>query len=301
MRALEPSVVIVGDEEESPWPRHPTRRPSLAQCRVVGVLATVVVHLLLSSPVLLGTAAHKTPPIDGLGSVAWASQGSERESMILLDLSALSIMANDESLTPESKSEDTELRELKVVLASDDVRPPPELQIDDAEESDESNEQAGDPAGAEVLFGRYMNQIAARVERGWERPRTPVAGGRFDCQARIAQDRRGRVLSVEFQNCSEDIQWRQSLDSAIRSASPLSSPPEQWLFAENISLTFSAAQYEAGASEPHLYEPEATRLVRNAQGIEASKGLEGAGDYDLTIEGGEVRWKRKDSSSDSSE
>ena len=294
MRASEPIVIIVGDEDVPASPHHQKRRPSRATPRVLGVLATVGLHLLISSPLLLGTAAHKAKPIDGIGSVAWASQGELQESMILLDLSALSTTSIEERSTPENMSEGIDLQDFEIALAGIEIPAPPELQIEEAEEAEVSNEAAGDPSGAAALFGRYMSHVAARIERAWIRPRTPVAGGRFDCRARISQDRKGRVLSVELLDCGEDAAWQESLTSAIRQASPLSSPPEQWLFAEAVTLNFSAVQYEAGASSSHLYEPEQTRFVRNAQPGQASDGLNGPGDYDLSIEGGELRWKRKD-------
>jgi hypothetical protein len=296
MRVIEPIVVVVGEEVTPPSRRYRKRRTSRALPRVAGVLATVGIHLLISAPLLLGNAAHKARPIEGLGSVAWASQGKKQESMILLDLSALSAASHDERSTPENMSDDIDSQNFEIALASVEISPPPQLQIEDAEEGEVSNESAGDPAGAAVLFGRYMSQVAARIDRTWMRPRTPIAGGRFDCRARISQDRKGRVLSVELQDCGEDARWRESLTSAIVRASPLSSPPEQWLFAETVTLNFTATQYEADKSSPHLYESEEKRFVRNAPPHPIPDGLDGPGDYDLTVESGELRWKRKDPS-----
>jgi hypothetical protein len=294
MRDVKPLVIVVG--ADLPSPRHRKRRTSRALPRLVGVLATIGLHLLVSSPLLLGTAAHKARPIEGLGSVAWASQGTQQESMILLDLSALSAVSHDERSTPESVPDDLGSQNFEIALASIEISPPPELQIEVAEEAEVSNESAGDPAGAAALFGRYMSQVAARIERVWMRPRTPIAGGRFDCRARISQDRKGRVVSVELQDCSEDSRWRESLTSAITRASPLSSPPEQWLFTESITINFSANQYEAGKSQPHLYESEENRFVHTAPPVHSRDALDGPGDYDLTIESGELRWRRKDPS-----
>ena len=262
---------------------------------MVGALATVGVHLLLSSPLLLGAAAQKPHrrPVEGLGSVALDSEGNAQESMILLDLSGLSELQQDSRSIPERQSENIDIDNLKIVMASVEISPPPDLEIEDAEDAEVVTEQSGDPAGAAALFGRYMGQIAARIERSWIRPRSPIAGGRFDCRARISQDRQGRVLSVELQDCSEDPRWRESLTSAILQASPLSGPPEQWLLAETVTLNFSADQYEAGRSQPQLYEPEDKRVARSAQETRVPVGPEGPGDYDLTIEGGEIRWTRK--------
>src|SRR5687768_14073583 len=96
MRVIEPLVIVVGEIDTPPSQSHRRRRPSRTLPRVLGVLATVGVDLLFSSPLLLGTAAHTAQPVEALGSVAWASQSKQQESMILLDLSALSAMSLDE-------------------------------------------------------------------------------------------------------------------------------------------------------------------------------------------------------------
>src|SRR4051794_10398808 len=92
MRANDTDVIVI-DEYVSAVPLAPVRptRIPLWPSRSIGLLATVLLHLLVAAPVVLGFAAHKSRPKtpDGMGSVAFASQGEQVESMILLDLSAM--------------------------------------------------------------------------------------------------------------------------------------------------------------------------------------------------------------------
>jgi hypothetical protein len=272
------------------------------------LLATVLLHFLIAAPMVLGYAAHKskseTP--DGLGSVAFASQGEQVESMILLDLSALYASEEQDFEKPDIEAEGILLEELKLQLVSLDPKPPAEAPIDEADVAETANVAAGDPAGSAALFGRYMGQVAARIERAWMRPRSEVEGGRFECRARIIQDRQGNVGSIELQNCGSDETWRRSFISAILRASPLSAPPEPWLFTETFTLSFSADQYVAGQTPEYQYEPVIVRVamngslsrpVSNAEAIdEAHQVLDGGGDVDLTITGSEVRWVKKEAS-----
>lgn len=298
MRKPEAVVIVVGEEQPCVILNPRKKRVSSPLSRVIGLAATVLFHLLISSPLLLGMAAHKTRQAtqDGPGSVAWASQGSQIESMVLLDLSALSSSTHDDPFEPQITSEGIDLEDLNLALASVDPSPPLELEIEDVDEAETSNEAAGDPAGNAALFGRYMGQIAARIERAWMRPRTPVANGRFDCRARIAQDRAGNVLSIELQNCGDDSRWRESLTSAILRASPLSAPPEQWLFAEIITLNFSADQYVANQTPEYHYEPVAKQVARSSAPPPVRQMLNAEGDFELTIDGSEVRWQKKNES-----
>jgi hypothetical protein len=295
MQIAEAVVVVVEGERLGSISNPRKKRASSLLSRAIGVVATVLFHLLISSPLLLGMAAHKTrpPTPDGPGSVAWVSQGSQIEPMVLLDLSALSLTTQDDLLEPQIASEGIDLEDLALALAGVEPSSPPELDITDADEAETSNEAAGDPAGSAALFGRYMGQVAARIERGWMRPRTPIAGGRFNCRARIAQDRAGNVQSIELQNCGDNVRWQESLTSAILRASPLSAPPEQWLFAEIVTLNFSAAQYVAHQTPEYNYEPAAEQVARNSAPSDARQIVNVEGDFELTIDGSDVRWEKK--------
>ena len=314
MRPLNRTVIIVSDmpEDDSIIPRF---RPAPKwPPRAVGLAVTLLVHLLLGAPLLLGTAAHKiqrrTP--DGPGSVEFAAQGEHEESMVLIDLSALSASSQKDESQPEIKSEGIQPEKFKLELASLEPKPPPDLEFDDASISEEANPQAGDPAGNAALFGRYMGQVSARIDRAWLRPRSEVADGQFSCRARIVQDRQGVVLSIALSDCNGDEAWKKSLISAIQRASPLSAPPEPWLFTETITLGFTADQYAEGRTPEYQYQPMPRQLAMNqpiekplpdtADSVSNYQSLtSGAGDVDLTISGGQIRWTKKKPSAATSE
>jgi hypothetical protein len=271
--------------------------------RTLCVGATVLVHLLLATPMVLGVAEHRKRTPDGDGTFAAASQGEQYERMILLDLSTVSA-SDAHTALPSIDSDGIAPDEFELQLVSSDPQPPPELKPEDFEEAETANEAAGDPAGNAALFGRYMGQVAARIERAWMRPRSAIEAGRFECRVRIAQDDRGNVESIELQSCSNDESWRKSLTSAILRASPLSAPPEPWLFTRNLTLNFSGQQYVAKQTPEYDYEPVNTLIAMTAAPAPLYRGagemspqpaaLDGKGNVELTIVGSEVRWTRKE-------
>ena len=113
------------------------------------------------------------------------------------------------------------------------------------------------------------------------------------------QNRQGFVLSVSLEGCSGDAKWRDSLTSAILRASPLSAPPEPWLFSESLTLQFNGEQYEAGRTPEYLYEPVPMKVAMNQQIGAQSAALPTAlpapptGDVQLTITGSTVEWKKR--------
>src|SRR5690242_14822095 len=141
MREIEPVVIIIEEQDAVPVrartravePRRLPRWPA----RTIGVTFTVLVHLLISTPFVLGTAAHKRRPSpDGSGTTAWASQGEQSESMMLLDLSALS--AREDTEAPRSAPTESALvEELALQLVGGKPTPPPDVTFEeDAAESD---------------------------------------------------------------------------------------------------------------------------------------------------------------------
>lgn len=120
------------------------------------------------------------------------------------------------------------------------------------------------------LFGRYVNQIVARIERGWTRPNTAPTGtifwGKpapnqsasrspagqpgppplFNCRVQILQSRAGEVLEVRLLDCDSSPEWQQSLVNAIDAASPLPAPAEASVFARSLTLNFTSAASLSG-------------------------------------------------------
>ncbi|MGH8240775.1 MAG: TonB C-terminal domain-containing protein, partial [Steroidobacteraceae bacterium] len=151
----------------------------------------------------------------------------------------------------------------------------------------ETTEAAGDTQGQAEMFGRYLGQVSARIERAWRRPRSAIGAGLFSCQTKIEQDERGKVLSVELRYCTGDARWQHSLVAAIERASPLPSPPVPAVFTRWLTLDFSGEPWQAGISNVQDYEPE----IRLAKSVEAPVDVSRhQGHIELRIEGDTVRW-----------
>ena len=124
---------------------------------------------------------------------------------------------------------------------------------DDLISETDSASPAEDP-GDSALFGRYMGQVSARIERAWLRPRTPVGDPLFSCQARIEQDASGAVREITLVHCNGSTRWQLSLVQAIQAASPLPAPPDPAVFKRTFSLRFQSLPYSPTVAA-ELYEP----------------------------------------------
>jgi outer membrane biosynthesis protein TonB len=117
----------------------------------------------------------------------------------------------------------------------------------DSEDEAQPTEAKGDQAGHSAMFGRYMGQITARIQRAWIRPRSPIATNAFLCRVRIQEDTRGNVQEIEIGRCNGDSRWQRSLVNAIWSASPLPAPPEAGLFRKTLTLELDSETYAPGS------------------------------------------------------
>ena len=128
-----------------------------------------------------------------------------------------------------------------------------------------ANAIGGGP-GLAALYGRYLGQVRARIERAWLRPRTVIGSDLFRCRVRIDQDPSGRVGEVILQRCNGTPEWQQSLVRAIADASPLSAPPNPAIFTPHIDLEFRSTAYAPGALNETFMAPPppAVRAVNNA-------------------------------------
>lgn len=270
---------------------------------VSGLCFAVVIalHGVAMGPLLLGTPARSrhVPDRQGAGSTAIVSSAEMATTLTLISLTQSSFDQQESSLA-ELASRGAVDPYLSLLIAS----PSPDPQYDIEEEAQEDQELVTEqPTGLgehrAMLFGRYMDQVTARVDRAWLRPRSDIGAARFNCQARIQQDRTGHVLSVELHDCNGDPRWQRSLVTAIERSSPLSAPPEPTVFAPTLLLKFSAEPYVEGESNESEYEPE----VRFAEAVNAdaaqtvinpSTAIENLKDYagaiELTIEGKQTTW-----------
>lgn len=245
-------------ETESLWAKYGTKLPdepprSPAPSRYqwrrlgtysLGVLFTLSLHLALLSSMLLGTAGK--PPLKPLTEGALASSPNSDASEFVTTL----ILLNDHSITPSDQPADESAyaspqlalppAKAEVIIASLDVTVP---EVGGSANGTDANsptiEATGDDTGRAMLFGRYMGQVKARIERAWEYPITTLPD-KFECKVQIKQTKQGEVKEVTLQHCGDDPAWQVSLVQAIQRASPLSAAPDESVFTEVMTLSFSA-------------------------------------------------------------
>ncbi len=166
----------------------------------------------------------------------------------------------------------------------------------------EVDEAAGDQLAHALLFGRYLAQVQARIERAWQRPRTEIGAARFQCRVRVVQTPDGRVTQILYDGCSGADRWRKSLDAAIRTASPLPAPPDRSVYADAMSLQFESDPFDPRGSAEGFEPPlpasgvDGTRSTAafvhyvqlsgaSPQGAPTSPAVDAHGVYHLTIVG----------------
>lgn len=240
-------------------PNIAARRPALFSPRLGwwlrrGVVAAVCIALyeLLFTAVIWSAGAPQPPSREFLPIVRVDSDSSDDAMQwITLDPNALTDPAKQKSVPPpvHLQSFDTRKERLKVAALVSDVPLPhtPDATVADA-------------GRLSQMFGRYMGQINARIERAWLRPRSPIGAPSFSCQVQIKQDEQGAVTEVMLVRCNGDPRWQLSLVQAIESASPLPAPPDPDVFTRIVHLRFSAEPFTS-QSAGEGYEPEAVAQV----------------------------------------
>jgi hypothetical protein len=209
---------------------------------VAALLITLAVHVLLVSSIVLGTGKQFYRPMtEGFHAVEKNADGTEFVSALLF-VKDTSIRAPDQDdasaySTPKEAPDD---QKTSFIVASTENGQPQIPSLDGLiEDASQSAEEAGDGAEAAMLFGRYMGQIKARIERAWIYP-TTAKHARFNCKAQIRQSKNGNVQEITLQQCDMDGMWQASLLKAIQGASPLSAPPSEMVFTDVVTLGFSA-------------------------------------------------------------
>ena len=102
----------------------------------------------------------------------------------------------------------------------------------------EEEERTG--ATFQGLKAQYVAAIQAHVERRWFKPPGTPLGA--TCIAFVTQIPGGEVVAVRFGACGGGEAFRQSIENAIRNASPLPPPPEASLFEREVRLVFRAEE-----------------------------------------------------------
>ena len=245
----------------------------------IGAAGSLLLHALFFLSVLLGAQVMKVrrPEVRGVGAARIRSRAAPSETLILLNLSTP--VKSRPPLIAKLASAGLLPADLPMTLISPDPLPHFAHSADHAAENQKAAApiDRGDAALRAALFGRYTGQIDARIERAWQRPRSPVnrenaalqglgiresrrgalGDETFQCEVRILQDRQGDVQEIQLLRCNGSVAWRQSLVTAILAASPLPAPPSPSVFSDAITLTFVAHSLVSGGG-PDEHAPRST-------------------------------------------
>jgi len=220
---------------------------------VTGALTSILIHGLLFAPLMWGRHHVRARAPDQPGAAASRQAEKSADSML--------VVFQDDSLAihDASSMERAELifpQPFILPIARPQL-PSPEASLFDEDDEASTSEADGDQAGHSMMFGRYMGQISARVERAWLRPRSVPPQGSFACRVQITQDKRGNVEEVTLERCTEDPRWQMSLVKAIQGASPFPAPPDPAVFSNLIALEFDSDVYVAGSNSQGFEAPAA--------------------------------------------
>ncbi|MDB6045687.1 MAG: protein TolA [Gammaproteobacteria bacterium] len=239
--------------------------------------ASLLLHALLFVATWFGAPHHRNHVPNAQGAAAGAAAVTDESSMTLVFIDdthasdKLGKRAYDITslvINPEVLSKQTADEKSYTPAAAARLNDTPDDKADDKVSIAEAN---GDQSGHAVLFGRYMGQITARIERAWLRPRTSPGTGSFACRVRIDQARNGSVREITLESCNGDVRWQASLVHAIQSASPLPAPPDPVVFSPVLTIDMDADPYVAGGSGEG-FEP-ATPVAMSAASAEASTAI----------------------------
>lgn len=125
--------------------------------------------------------------------------------------------------------------------AADKRREAQETRDRDAREADLrarlAEEETRTSAGFQSLKASYVRAIQVHVEQRWYEPPGGVQG--LSCTIFVTQIPGGEVVGMRFGTCNGNAAVRQSIETAVRNASPLPAPPEPRLFEREVKLVFT--------------------------------------------------------------
>ena len=229
----------------------------------MGVAGALAVHALLVALFVLDLSLPARHPHDWGGVGAAARFSAEPAEMTVVFIDDPATATRPETELPASHG--LASPDVQAVVLSPDSAPAGDIDaVKDLTQTQDSSATASDSQRA-LLYGRYLGQTHARIERAWLRPRSSIGAPTFSCQTRIKQDRLGAVIEVRLDHCNGTALWQQSLVSAIRTASPLPAPPDASVYADVLWLSFSSEGFGEGGSTQG-FEPE----IRTANAAERS-------------------------------
>ncbi|MDP9008030.1 MAG: cell envelope integrity protein TolA [Pseudomonadota bacterium] len=241
---------------------------------LIGILGTLLLHAALIQSLPFGNRGLKvkSPEAQQSADALDKSKADSEEPLELIPI--LTTASSQQAAIQNLFASRPDLSKMKI-KSPVNVDPPAILNIESlplSENDQVSTASNGDGEDAEKarLFGIYTDQIQARVDRVWRRPRTPVnedtvsaraaadAAESFQCEVQIVQDAIGIVQEILLPRCNGSSAWQRSLVLAIQQASPLPAPPSAKVFSRSITLNFVGLPYIAGSpQDEYEFEPRA--------------------------------------------
>jgi hypothetical protein len=213
---------------------------------LLGIVATALLHLLLMAPLVFAGHAPDRRTHE-LGA-----EMSGVPAMTVVSLDEESELGLQHSVAHDARIAPTRLLLPVGALELQDAAVPVDVGDDSSAQSSASEQT--DSQQRALMFGRYLGQVTARVDRAWLRPRTPVGAATFTCIVQVEQDGRGTVKEVMLKTCNGTTAWQLSLVRAIESASPFPAPPDPAVFSPTLTFEMSAEAFREGAAADG-YEP----------------------------------------------
>lgn len=246
-------------------PSKTNRRESASEFTSVstlaGLIGTFLVHALALQGVLHGSRTNevKLPEVQTGGSRLIHPESVLSQNLVIIEVPA--VRAIPHALTSGLVIPGPIVKSAIATITS--AEPPKDVDIPSDRSEGQGSVSAADSADSaeiEHLSGIYTGQIHARIERGWQRPRTAVniiqdgssdtfGEEPFKCRVQILQDGIGNIEDIFLENCNGSAAWRRSLVVAIQQASPLPAPPDPLVFSRTITMDFVGYSYSRGANE----------------------------------------------------
>ncbi len=217
-----------------------------------GATLTLLIHLLLISP-LMFSGGHPQ------------RIHNEQEGGWMSGVPAMTVVSLEDSVDEQAEQGRESEASLEALVLPEHALVPtgsfrpstgaaPRLDLD-VSRSAQDGPPSDDGENA-LLFGRYLGQVTARIERAWLRPRDPIGASSFECLVQVEQGRDRSVKEITLKRCNGTTEWQLSLVRAIQAASPFPAPPDPKVFSSTLSFEMTASEFVAGGSGEG-YEPAA--------------------------------------------
>jgi len=101
---------------------------------------------------------------------------------------------------------------------------------------EDEREQAKLNSRLQKLRAQYVKLIEQKIERNWTPPASMTKG--WSCVVNVQQNVLGDVTDVRMVNCSGSGAFKDTVERAVRKASPLPAPPDPKVFEKKVRITF---------------------------------------------------------------